>query len=245
MNIKFEARYDEFGTVFESSTKLRKISTVELQNILDMSTSLSNVIERLGMCVKPNYLNMLRTIIASRHLDLSKMKDNLNSRNGFRKYTKLDILCEKSKYHRKALKEYILSNQLIEYKCVKCGIVDTYNDSPIVLQLDHINGTSDDNRIENLRWLCPNCHSQTDTFAGRNSVRVKKSNNCIECGIQIGSHSAHCRACQYIQHKPKKLHITKEELEVLIKEKPMTVIGKMLGVSDNAIRKRCKLYGIL
>lgn len=41
----------------------------------------------------------------------------------------------------------------------------------MTLQLDHINGVRDDNRIENLRFLCPNCHSQTDTFAGRNKQR--------------------------------------------------------------------------
>ena len=53
------------------------------------------------------------------------------------------------------------------YKCHICGI-DEWNDKAIVLQLDHINGVKRDNRIENLRFLCPNCHSQTDTFAGKN-----------------------------------------------------------------------------
>lgn len=62
-------------------------------------------------------------------------------------------------------------------RCEKCGIEDIYNDEPITLQVDHINGVSNDNRIENIRLLCPNCHSQTHTYAGkniRNPMRVSK-----------------------------------------------------------------------
>lgn len=60
------------------------------------------------------------------------------------------------------------------YKCACCGI-STWNEKPITLQLDHINGVHTDNRWDNLRLLCANCHSQTDTYAGKNlwqSVKV-------------------------------------------------------------------------
>lgn len=53
------------------------------------------------------------------------------------------------------------------YECNICGISE-WNNSPIVLELNHINGDNRDNRWENLRLLCPNCHSQTGTFRGRN-----------------------------------------------------------------------------
>ena len=54
-----------------------------------------------------------------------------------------------------------------------CGLSEWIN-GKLVLELDHINGDHTDNRIENLRYLCPNCHSQTDTFRGRNKNTSKK-----------------------------------------------------------------------
>jgi 5-methylcytosine-specific restriction endonuclease McrA len=53
------------------------------------------------------------------------------------------------------------------YKCSCCGISD-YNDKPLTLQVDHIDGNAGDNSPANLRLICPNCHSQTDTFSARN-----------------------------------------------------------------------------
>ena len=61
-----------------------------------------------------------------------------------------------------------------EYKCSLCPVVDEYNGRPITLQIDHINGDSRDHRLENLRYVCPNCHSQTETFTGRNVAINKK-----------------------------------------------------------------------
>jgi hypothetical protein len=54
--------------------------------------------------------------------------------------------------------------------CAGCGDDGWHNGMPLPLQLDHINGVVTDNRYENLRWLCPNCHSQTETFAGRKTA---------------------------------------------------------------------------
>lgn len=52
-------------------------------------------------------------------------------------------------------------------KCESCGIDDNWNGSPLTIEIDHINGIHTDNRRENLRWLCPNCHSQTKTYRRR------------------------------------------------------------------------------
>ena len=60
---------------------------------------------------------------------------------------------------------YVLKKQ--DYKCAECGICE-HNGKPIVLELDHINGDSTNNREDNLRCLCPNCHSQTHTYKSKN-----------------------------------------------------------------------------
>ena len=65
------------------------------------------------------------------------------------------------------IKDRILTQKLMEYKCLHCQI-DSWHGQILALELDHINGNNKDNRLENLRFLCPNCHSLTDTFRGRN-----------------------------------------------------------------------------
>ena len=74
-------------------------------------------------------------------------------------------------YPTDKLKKRLISEGLLDKVCVECGITDSWNNKPIVLHLDHINGVNNDHRLENLRLLCPNCHSQTDTWCGRGKVR--------------------------------------------------------------------------
>ena len=66
------------------------------------------------------------------------------------------------------VRDRILKENLLDYKCESCGI-EEWNNKKIALELDHINGNGWDHRLENLRWLCPNCHSQTKTFRGKNT----------------------------------------------------------------------------
>jgi hypothetical protein len=65
------------------------------------------------------------------------------------------------------LKYRLLEEGLKEWRCEMCHR-DTWNAKPIPLELDHVNGRREDNRLGNLRLLCPNCHAQTPTYRGRN-----------------------------------------------------------------------------
>ena len=86
--------------------------------------------------------------------------------------------------------------------------------------------------MENLRFICPNCHTQTVNFSGRKNKKPK---------IKFYE-SKENREIRLV--KLRKFNPSKEKLEELVGVLPMTKIGKMFGVSDNAVRKRCKLLGI-
>ena len=146
-----------------------------------------------------------------------------------------------------------------EYICSECGNGDIWNNRNIVLQIDHINGEPIDNRIENLRFLCPNCHSQTPTFSTsklvsnhenyRSELNDKTPKKCNSCNKEISKGSnGLCRSCASTKKNKSftKFEVTKAELYKLIWEDklPYTKIAKMYDVSDNAIRKRCKKLNI-
>lgn len=87
------------------------------------------------------------------------------------KYPIESILTEDSKYPRHSLKKRILENNILEYKCKVCNVGPLWNTKPMPLILDHINGINNDNRLENLRFVCSNCDSQLDTYKSKNKIR--------------------------------------------------------------------------
>jgi 5-methylcytosine-specific restriction endonuclease McrA len=84
-----------------------------------------------------------------------------------------ELLVAGKKRGRENLKRRLLAAGLKENRCERCGIVDWLG-KPLSLQLHHVNGDGFDNRLENLELLCGNCHSQTETYGGRNGHRRKR-----------------------------------------------------------------------
>lgn len=80
--------------------------------------------------------------------------------------------CTRSPLHqlqsRDAVRKRIMVDKLLPYECQECGNIGEYNGQHLVLHLDHIDGNRDNHTLSNLRFLCPNCHSQTNTYCGRN-----------------------------------------------------------------------------
>ncbi len=75
---------------------------------------------------------------------------------------------------RITVKRRLLAAGLIQNRCDWCGLTE-WRGQPLSIQLDHVNGIFDDHRLENLRMLCPNCHSQTETFGAKGRRRYKQS----------------------------------------------------------------------
>ena len=91
-----------------------------------------------------------------------------HKRDGFDKIPLIEIFENKHpQYQTNKLRIRLVKEKIKEEKCEVCGIKD-WNDLPVSFELDHINGIRNDHRLENLRIICPNCHSQTHTYRAKN-----------------------------------------------------------------------------
>lgn len=123
--------------------------------------------------LKDGYKSRTRKLVNYNELpDETKLK--MAMMRGKRFYSIDEVLSEYSTFAMSKVRQVILENQLLDYKCNNCGIFE-WNNIRLGLELDHINGYNLDNRLENLRFLCPNCHSQTETFRGRNKNTGQKT----------------------------------------------------------------------
>lgn len=136
----------------------------------------------------------------------SNSTEHLNGSRGWSRgkilKSKDEIFCQSSAVSTGYAKKALLSLNLREHRCEDCGL-DSWNGKEITLELDHINGMNNDHRLENLRLLCPNCHSQTPTWRGRNinSGNVKVSDEVLKKSLQ--KHSSIRRALMEVGLAPK------------------------------------------
>lgn len=143
-------------------------SDQQLQDAISSSTSIAQVLSKLNMVpAGGNYFTIHQKI---KSLNLNTEHFNGQSWNKGKTYGPKRPLSEylSNKYTVKSysLRERLLRENIFPHQCMHCKLTE-WIDSPIPLELHHINGTHDDNSIDNLQLLCPNCHTLTDNYRGR------------------------------------------------------------------------------
>ncbi len=152
-----------------------------------------------------------------------------------------EILVRDSAYNRTHLRLRLIKEGLLKEECDSCGLGPSWNDKPLTLQIEHINGIHNDNRLDNLCLLCPNCHTQTETFSGRNVRRVHpRSASFCACGNSKTPSAKACMGCRELP--PRKTKIDWPDSQDLIARKAAgesyEAIGRDLGVTGAAVKKR-------
>lgn len=213
-----------------------------LEQLVKTSNSFSEILRKQEKAISGASVKLLKSKLQQYNIECNFNTSSIQTKN---KKTLNELLVENSSYQSTKLKERLIKEGIKKDICEICGCSNEWNGKVLILQLDHINGNHSDNRLENLRIVCPNCHSQTETFGNK---RAKKHNYCIDCGCEISIRSTRCNSCaskhkNSFKVKPEN-RPSKEELLELIQNNPFTVIGDMYNVTDNTIRKWCKNYGL-
>lgn len=210
-----------------------KIFEEKVLKVLPNSNSLNDVCYNLGLKGVNWYYKKIKDIIKKYNIDISHFgtlkKTNVHN---FTKLSDVEYFSNGTHRSGRNMLERLIKDRYKEHKCENCNRSE-WEEQPIPLQIHHINGDHFDNRIENLQVLCPNCHSLTDTFCKKNCIDKRRKNQIKKEKISI-------------EEITKNLLKEKEDLiNAFKKYKSFVQVGKYYGVSDNAIRKRCKKLNIL
>jgi hypothetical protein len=151
-----------------------------LESVVAVSTSVNEVLRRLGLdTVGGHHTNIARRIKAC-GIDTSHFTPVVRTermRYNQRRRTAEEILVEDASADARRIPSQRLKRAMcelgVEERCALCGIEPVWLEEPLPLEIDHIDANWRNNRIENLRFLCPNCHSTTDSYRGRGMRRVR------------------------------------------------------------------------
>jgi len=220
-----------------------------LEEAASKSNCFSEMFELLGARIGGNTYQRIKQLIDRHGINVSHF---LGKRAGIVKsgiikkkkhFSEILTNNQPSRIRSKTIRRALIESG-VPYVCTKCNLGPQWNGESLTLQVDHINGKWSDCRQENLRFLCPNCHTQAPTFCNQGN-----HNKCKICGKKITYKAITCKRCcdksQNRTHYTKvKNKPSKEELNKLVWSIPTTEIAKQFNVTDKAIEKWCKKYDI-
>lgn len=149
-----------------------------MQRLFDTSDGMSDVLKKLGYSPYGGDHPTLYRYIDQFDIDLTKLEENRSKKQSKQignKKSLEDVFSGKVEYsNSNHLRIRLIEEGYKEHKCEICGRTEWLG-QPIPLELDHIDGDHSNNKLENLRVLCPNCHACSDHYCGRNTGRYKKA----------------------------------------------------------------------
>lgn len=157
-------------------SKIYSYSKEELQQLANTSDGYADMLRKMEMCPYGGNPRTLKRILSEYEIDISKLNENrsdLQRRWASETHKKTrtcteDILSGKARCHSSKLLKKLVNDGYKELRCESCGLTE-WQGKLIVMHLHHIDGNRNNNSLDNLQVLCPNCHSQTETYAGKNN----------------------------------------------------------------------------
>lgn len=220
---------------------MKKYNKEQLEEVIKKSINYVDVCRKLEIGTTYGNRQTIKKYITEYNIDTSHFYTPNPNKTGIKNKIPLsNILVKNSKYtHTTNLKNKLYKLGLKEKKCEICGQDEIWCGKKMSLILDHINGINNDNRIENLRIVCPNCNATLDTHGGKN--KIKKKHIC-NCGNSKLKNSKNCKICAYkfkrnLENRPKL-----EQLLTDVNTLGYSKTGLKYNVSDNCIRKWIKNY---
>ena len=150
-------------------TKLDLVSDAEFAKFVLNANKISDITKMVGYAPS----RKSDGFISKRIKLLGLSVEHFKNWNSLSKVPTDQLLVINSEANNQTIKKRVIDENLLNYECAVCANKGEWQNKPLVLHFDHINGNNKDNRIINLRFLCPNCHSQTDTYGGRNINKSK------------------------------------------------------------------------